>query len=82
MVDYIPEKWKNLKLEHTDEYLKNKEENQKNQKKQPEKIIVNNPLKFTPESILKNKNDVYNEKHKGNIDCDRCINKTSRCTIL
>ena len=75
MVDYIPEKWKNLKLEHTDEYLKNKED-------KPGKIIVNNPIKFAPESILKNKDDVYNEKHMENIDCDKCTNKSSRCTIL
>ena len=75
MVDYIPEKWKNLKLEHTDEYLKNKGE-------KPDKIIVNNPIKFTPESILINRDDVYSEKHKANINCDKCTNKSSRCTIL
>ena len=50
MVDYIPEKWKNLKLEHTDEYLKNKGD-------KPDKIIVNNPIKFVPESILINRDE-------------------------
>ena len=89
VIEYIPDKWRNLRLEYTDEYLNyHKEKKLKKESihepkimKKPGKIIVNNPIK-QPDSILKNKSDVYNEKHKGGVDCDKCANKGTRCNIL
>ena len=59
VIEYIPEKWRNLRLEYTDEYLNyHKEKKLKKESihepkimKKPGKIIVNNPIK-QPDSIL------------------------------
>ena len=88
MENHIPERWMNLKLEYTDEYIvKKKNKDKKNQKhpdklEQPDRIIVKNPLKDKPVSILKNKDDVNYEYHR----CGECYNrydsKKSSCIIL
>ena len=85
MENHIPKRWKHLKLEYTDEYKYRRNRLQKfkqHKLDQPEKIIVKNPLKDQPESILKNKDDVNYESHRcGGCD-NRCASKKSSCIIL
>ena len=80
MVDYIPEKWRNLRLEYTDEY-KNylKEKHLKKNSLPPPKIMKK------PESILKNKSDVNKEAHRLKEEKkveEKCIDNKSKCVIL
>ena len=89
VIEYIPDKWRNLRLEYTDEYLtylkelKLKKESIHEPKimKKPGKIIVNNPIKQPPPpvSILINKSDVNKESHR----CEEvCVRNKHKCTIL
>ena len=63
---YIPEIWKDLKLEFTDEYIE--------KRKKIKKIIELNNINYkTPKTIKKsNKNKKY----------DGCLEKNSYCIIL
>jgi hypothetical protein len=81
VIEYIPEKWRNLRLEYTDEYITYIKEKKLKKESIHEPKIMKKPIK-QPDSILKNKSDVYNEKHKGGVDCDKCANKDTRCNIL
>ena len=77
---YVPEIWKNLRLEIDDNKITNNSKIYK-----PRIIRTDNILKNKEESILKNKKDVFKEKHK-KCDCDEdCYipNKINfRCVIL
>ena len=75
MVDYIPEKWRNLRLEYTDEYKNYLKEKHLKKKSLPPPTVMKKP-----ESILKNKSDVNKEAHR----CceEKCIDNKSKCVIL
>tara|TARA_B100000989_G_C19412616_1_gene415021 strand:- start:571 stop:861 length:291 start_codon:yes stop_codon:yes gene_type:complete len=89
---YIPEKWKKLRLEYTDEYIDSLKKH-KIKKIQDPKIMKKpvkspHPVKSTdhvkstnPVSVLKNKSDVNKESHKLCHD-EKYINKNNKCTIL
>ena len=91
LTEYIPEKWKILRLEYKDEYIEYlKKENMKKIHKpkimkkpvkstNPVKNPVTNPGK--PVSVLKNKSDVNKESHKL-CEGEQCINKNNKCIIL
>ena len=58
-MDHIPDKWKNLRLEYTDEYINYlKEIRIKKRSIPPPKIMKK------PDSILKNQLDVNKESHR------------------
>ena len=86
VTEYIPEKWKNLRLEYTDEYIDSLKKH-KIKKIQDPKIMKKpvkspHPIKSTdPVSVLKNKSDVNKESHKLSHD-EKYINKNNKCTIL
>ena len=81
VTEYIPEKWKNLRLEYTEEYI----DSLKKQKikKIHEPKIMKKPVKSPqhPVSVLKNKSDVNKESHKL-CEGEQCINKNNKCVIL
>lgn len=80
VTEYVPDKWKNLRLEYTDEYI-NSLKKQKIKKIQDPKIMKK-PVKSTNSvSVLKNKSDVNKESHKF-CEGEQCINKNNRCVIL
>ena len=74
-MDHIPDKWKNLRLEYTDEYINYLKE---------KRLIPPPKIMKKPVSILKNKSDVNIESHrleeKGKEEV--CISNKSKCTIL
>ena len=83
LTEYIPEKWKILRLEYKDEYIEYlKKENMKKIHKpkimkKPVKNPVTNPVK--PVSVLKNKSDVNKESHR----CEEmCVSNKHKCIIL
>ena len=80
MVDYIPEKWRNLRLEYTDEYKNYLKEKELNKKSLPPPKVMKKP-----ESILKNKSDVNKESHRLKEEKkveEKCIDNKSKCVIL
>ena len=89
--EYIPEKWKILRLEYKEEYIEYlKKENMKKIHKpkiikKPVKKSVKKPVKSTnpekPVSVLKNKSDVNKESHKF-CEEEQCIHKNNKCVIL
>ena len=90
VTEYVPEKWKNLRLEYTDEYIDSlkkvppvkkihEPKIMKKPVKSPHPIKSTNPVK--PVSVLKNKSDVNKESHKL-CNKEQCINKNNRCVIL
>ena len=92
VTEYIPEKWKNLRLEYTDEYIdslkKHKIKKIKDPKimkkpvKSPHPVKLYHPVKHEkPVSVLKNKSDVNKESHKF-CEREQCINKNNKCVIL
>ena len=77
MMDHIPEKWKNLRLEHTDEYNNLREKRIKKKPIPPPKIMKK------PVSILKNQTDVNKESHRlEEEEKEVYVNKNYKCTIL
>ena len=93
VTEYVPEKWKNLRLEYTDEYI-NSLKKQKIKKiqdpkimkkpvKSPHPVKLYHPVKHEkPVSVLKNKSDVNKESHKF-CEREQCINKNNnKCVIL
>ena len=94
VTEYVPDKWKNLRLEYTDEYIdslkkhKIKKIHEPKIMKKPVKPI-NKPVKSPhpikpinkPVSVLKNKSDVNKESHKL-CEGEQCINKNNKCVIL
>ena len=84
VTEYVPEKWKNLRLEYTEEYIDSLKK-QKIKKIQDPKIMkkpVKKPVKSTnPVSVLKDKSDVNKKSHKL-CDQEQCINKNNKCNIL
>jgi len=96
VTEYIPEKWKNLRLEYTEEYIDSLKKHKikkiqdpkimkkpvKNPVKKPVKKPVENPVKSKkPVGVLKNKSDVNKESHKF-CEREQCINKNNKCVIL
>jgi len=96
VTEYVPEKWKNLRLEYTDEYIDSlkkqkihepkimkKPVKSMNPVKSPHPVKSTNPVKpiNKPVSVLKNKSDVNKESHKFCQE-EQCINKNNRCVIL
>ena len=92
VTEYVPEKWKNLRLEYTDEYIDSLKKQKikkiqdpkimKKPIKSPHPIKSTNPVKSKdPVSVLKNKSDVNKESHKFCQE-EQCINKNNRCVIL
>ena len=86
VTEYVPEKWKNLRLEYTDEYIdslkKQKIKKIKDPKIMKKPIKSPHPIKHEkPVSVLKNKLDVNKESHKL-CEGEQCINKRNRCVIL
>jgi len=84
VTEYVPDKWKNLRLEYTDEYI-NSLKKQKIKKIQDPKIMKKpvkspHPIK-KPVSVLKNKSDVNKESHKFCQE-EQYINKSNKCNIL
>ena len=74
---YVPEKWKNLRLEIDKDY-KNKDYIKKD-------CRIYEPRIIRTESILKNKKDVFKENHKKCDDYDEDCYKPKiniRCVIL
>ena len=96
VTEYVPEKWKNLRLEYTDEYIDSLKKHKikkihepkimKKPVKSPHPIKSTNPVKSTkpikPVSVLKNKSDVNKESHKF-CEREQCIDKNNnKCVIL
>ena len=90
VTEYVPEKWKKLRLEYTEEYIDSlkrdsmKKIHKPKIMKKPVKSTnpVKNPVKSKkPVSVLKNKSDVNKESHKLSHD-EQCINKNNKCNIL
>ena len=85
VTEYIPEKWKKLRLEYNDEYINNLKKVTPIKKIHEPKIMkkpVKKPVKSTnPVSVLKDKSDVNKKSHKL-CDQEQCINKNNKCTIL
>ena len=93
VTEYVPEKWKNLRLEYTDEYIDSLKKHKIKKIQDPK--IMKKPVKSTnpvksphpvkpinkPVSVLKNKSDVNKESHKF-CEGEKCINKNNRCVIL
>ena len=93
VTEYVPDKWKNLRLEYTDEYIDSLKKHKI--KKIHEPKIMKKPVKHAnhvksphpvksinkPVSVLKNKSDVNKESHKF-CEGEQCINKNNKCTIL
>ena len=78
IIEYIPDKWRNLRLEYTDEYINYRKEKKLKKKLIHEPKIMKKPIK-QPDSILKNKSDVYKESHR----CEEmCVSNKHKCTIL
>jgi len=78
VIEYIPEKWRNLRLEYTDEYLTYIKEKKLKKESIHEPKIMKKPIK-KPESILKNKSDVNKESHR----CEEiCVSNKHKCIIL
>lgn len=76
---YIPDKWKKLKLETHIKPMKNKQDNIKRKDNMKRENKKNN--NHNHGSILKNKKDVYNEKHHKEYNfCE--TNKKNNCVIL
>jgi hypothetical protein len=73
-MDHIPDKWKNLRLEYTDEYINYLKEIRIKKRSIPPPKIMKNPV-----SILKNQSHVNIES---NLCEERCISNKSKCTIL
>tara|TARA_Y100001973_G_C5081230_1_gene272547 strand:+ start:273 stop:509 length:237 start_codon:yes stop_codon:yes gene_type:complete len=74
---YVPDKWKNLRLEIDKDY-KNKDYIEKD-------FRIYEPRIIRTESILKNRNDVFKEKHKKcdcNEDCYKKPKVNFKCVIL
>ena len=72
-IPYVPEKWKNLRLEIDDELSENN-------------CRIHKPRIIRTESILKNKKDVFKENHKKCDYDEYCYNPkykfNFRCVIL
>ena len=93
VTEYVPDKWKNLRLEYTDEYIDSLKKHKikkihepkimKKPVKSPHPIKSTNPIKHEkPVSVLKNKSDVNKESHKL-CEGEQCINKNNnKCVIL
>ena len=91
VTEYVPEKWKNLRLEYTDEYIDSLKKQKlkihepkimKKPVKSPHPVKSSHPVKHEkPVSVLKNKSDVNKESHKL-CEGEQCINKNNKCTIL
>ena len=93
VTEYVPEKWKNLRLEYTDEYIDSLKKVPQVKKIHEPKIMKKpvkstnpvkspHPIKSTnPVSVLKNKSDVNKESHKF-CEGEQCINKNNKCIIL
>ena len=92
VTEYVPEKWKNLRLEYTDEYIDSLKKQKikkiqdpkimKKPVKSPHPVKLYHPIKHEkPISVLKNKSDVNKESHKFCQE-EQCINKNNRCVIL
>ena len=96
VTEYVPDKWKNLRLEYTDEYIDNLKKQKihepkimKKSVKSPHPVKSTNPVKLyhpikheKPVSVLKNKSDVNKESHKF-CEGEQCINKNNnKCIIL
>ena len=78
IIEYIPEKWRNLRLEYTDEYINYRKEKKLKKKLIHEPKIMKKPIKKS-ESILKNKLDVNKESHR----CKEiCVNNKHKCIVL
>ena len=74
MVNHIPEKWKDLKLEYTDEYKNYLKEKRLKKVSIPPPKVMKKPV-----SILKNQSDVNKESHR----CEEmCISNKAKCVIL
>ena len=78
VTEYVPEKWKNLRLEYTDEYIDSLKKH-KIKKIQDPKIMKKHVKSTNPVSVLKNKSDVNKESHKL-CDREQCIN--NKCVII
>ena len=75
---YVPDKWKNLTLEIDDDI-----DNNDCKIYEPRIIRTESIIKY--DSILKNRNDVFKEKHKKcdcNEDCYKKYKLSIRCVIL
>ena len=92
VTEYVPDKWKNLRLEYTDEYIDSLKKHKikkihepkimNKPVKSPHPIKSTNPIKHEkPVSVLKNKSDVNKESHKF-CEGEQCINKNNKCVIL
>ena len=93
VTEYVPDKWKNLRLEYTDEYIDSLKKHKikkihepkimNKPVKSPHPIKSTNPIKHEkPVSVLKNKSDVNKESHKL-CEGEQCINKNNnKCVIL
>ena len=78
MVDYIPEKWRNLRLEYTDEYKNYLKEKELNKKSLPPPKVMKKP-----ESVLKYKSDVNKESLR--LKEEKTVEEkynNSKCIIL
>ena len=84
---YVPDKWKNLTLEIDDDIDDNIDDNDckiyEPRIYEPRIIRTESIIKY--DSILKNRNDVFKEKHKKcdcNEDCYKKYKLSIRCVIL
>ena len=77
---YVPEKWKNLRLEIDKNNYKDKNKDKNNIEKD---FRIYEPRIIITKSILKNKKDVFKEKHKRCDNGNYYDTKPSlKCTIL
>lgn len=98
VTEYVPDKWKNLRLEYTDEYIDSLKKHKIKKIQDPK--IMKKPVKSTnpvksPHPV-KHANPVKHEKpisvlkNKSDVNkeshkfCEgeQCINKNNRCVIL
>jgi hypothetical protein len=75
MVNHIPEKWRDLRLEYTDEYNNNLREKRIKNESIPQPKVMKKPV-----SVLKNKSDVNKGSHR--LKEERCISNKDKCVIL